>query len=81
LTEVKPLVFKKTGKQRCGKGFSREELKKAGLEVKKALKLKIPIDLRRRTLHEENVQTLKGFLENAKKEQKPMSKKKGKSKS
>jgi ribosomal protein L13E len=39
----KPKVFKKGGKQRCGKGFSREELKKAGLSLKEALKFGIPV--------------------------------------
>ncbi|MEM4701123.1 MAG: ribosomal protein L13e [Candidatus Bathyarchaeia archaeon] len=60
---LKPLVFKKGGKQRLGKGFSLNELKKAGLNPKKALKLGIPIDVRRRTMHEENVEKLKRLLE------------------
>lgn len=63
---IKSKVFKKYRKQRCGKGFSREELKKVKLSVKQALKLKIPVDSRRRTLHEENVKTLKSFLKNMK---------------
>ena len=73
----KPKVFKKGEKQRCGRGFSREELKKAGLSLKEALKLGIPVDSRRRTAHEENVGVVKTFLENKKVE----SKSKGKSKS
>ncbi|MEM2281820.1 MAG: ribosomal protein L13e [Candidatus Bathyarchaeia archaeon] len=60
---LKPLVFKKGGKQRLGKGFSLDELKKVGLNLKQALKLGIPIDTRRRTVHEENVEKLKKFLE------------------
>ncbi len=59
---VKPIVFKKGGKQRLGKGFSLGELKKAGLNVKQALKLGIFVDYRRRTLHEDNVKALEGFL-------------------
>jgi large subunit ribosomal protein L13e len=74
---VKPKVFKKGGKQRCGKGFSGEELKKAGLSFKDALKLGIPVDSKRRTAHEENVDAIKSFLEGAK----PKIKRKGKSKS
>jgi len=65
---AKPKVFKKGGKQRCGKGFSREELKKAGLSFKEALRLSIPIDSKRRTTHEENVEAIKNFLENKKAE-------------
>lgn len=59
---VKPIVFKKGGKQRLGKGFSLGELKKAGLNVKQALKLGIFVDGRRRRLHEENVKALEEFM-------------------
>jgi len=76
---IKPIVFKKGGKQRYGKGFSREELKKAGLNFKEALKLGVPVDSRRRTVHEENVNAIKGFLESRKAA--PKSKKRRKSKS
>jgi large subunit ribosomal protein L13e len=81
MSEAKPLIFKKDRRQRQGRGFSREEMKKAGMDSKRALKLKIPIDLRRRSLHEENVQSLKVLLENVKTEVKHAEKKKGKSKS
>ena len=63
---VKPRVFKKGGKARCGKGFSGEELKKAGLSFKDALRLGIPIDSKRRTAHEENVEAIETFLESTK---------------
>ncbi|MGB9756396.1 MAG: ribosomal protein L13e [Candidatus Bathyarchaeales archaeon] len=59
---LKPKVFKKGGKQRYGKGFSREELKKAGISLKKALKLGIPVDFRRKTTHDENIEAVKAFL-------------------
>jgi large subunit ribosomal protein L13e len=76
---IKPIVLKKGGKQRHGKGFSREELKKAGLSLKEALKLGIPADLRRATVHEENINVIKGFLESKRAASK--SKKRRKSKS
>lgn len=63
---TKPKVFKKGRKQRSGKGFSREELKKAGLSRTEALKLDIPVDSRRRTAHEENVDAVKTLLESKK---------------
>jgi len=44
---------------RRGKGFSILEIKKAGLTLLQAKKLSIPIDARRRTAWEENVQTLR----------------------
>jgi large subunit ribosomal protein L13e len=60
---IRPKVFKKGGKQRYGKGFSKQELKKAGLSFTEALKLGIPIDSRRKTAHEENINIIKSFLE------------------
>lgn len=77
MSGIAPKVFKKEGKQRRGKGFSRKELRESGLDSKKALRLGIPVDSRRRTLHEENVKTLKGLLGIKKVAPKP----KGKSKS
>ncbi|MEM2105120.1 MAG: ribosomal protein L13e [Candidatus Bathyarchaeia archaeon] len=77
MMNLKPKVFKKGGKQRLGKGFSLEELKKAGLSLKEALKLGIPVDCRRRTAHQENVEAIKGFLESVK--EKPRRKAKSKS--
>ncbi|MEM1563197.1 MAG: ribosomal protein L13e [Candidatus Bathyarchaeia archaeon] len=62
MVEAKPLVFKKGGKQRLGKGFSLGELKEVRLSLKQALKLGIPVDSRRRTVHETNVKALKEFL-------------------
>jgi ribosomal protein L13E len=67
---ARPKVFKKGRKQRYGRGFSREELKKAGLSFKEALKLSIPIDSKRRTTHEENVEIIKTLLKNMKTETK-----------
>lgn len=56
------IVLKELGQNRRGRGFSREELKKAGISKKQALKLQFPVDLRRRTVHEENVKLLKKQL-------------------
>ncbi len=66
MTSVKPLVFRKGGKQRYGRGFSRGEVREAGLSLKEALKLKIPIDLRRKTAYKENAAAIKKFLEGKK---------------
>lgn len=79
MTAIKPIVFKKGGKQRYGRGFSREELKKTGLSFKEALKLRIPVDFRRRTIHEENINAINGLLKSKKTTSK--SKKRRKSKS
>jgi large subunit ribosomal protein L13e len=63
---AKPKVFKKGGKQRLGKGFSREELKRAGLSLREALKFGVPVDSRRRTAYDGNVEVVKTFLESRK---------------
>lgn len=76
MIKVEPIVFKKNRKPRKGKGFSREELRKAGLSFREALKLSIPIDFRRRTIHKENIKAVKSFLKAKKR-----SKSKAKSKS
>lgn len=60
--KVRAIVYRGR-KKRFGKGFSREELKAVGLSVRKALALKIPVDLRRRTKHDENIKSLKEYLE------------------
>ncbi|MDW8033429.1 MAG: ribosomal protein L13e [Nitrososphaerota archaeon] len=47
---------------RQARGFSLGELKEAGLNVDKARKLNIPIDPRRKSKHEKNINRLKEFL-------------------
>jgi len=56
------VVRKKNGRTRRGKGFSRGELREAELDCKQALKLSIPIDRRRKTKHQENIEILKQHL-------------------
>jgi large subunit ribosomal protein L13e len=76
MTEARAKVLKKDGKQRSGRGFSKGELKGAGLSLKDALRRSIPIDSKRGTVHEENVKALKTFLEAHKPEPKPKKKSK-----
>jgi large subunit ribosomal protein L13e len=51
---------------REGKGFSVEELKAVDLTPGEATRMGIPHDPRRRTSHEDNVETLKEYLKDAK---------------
>ncbi|MBS7640197.1 MAG: ribosomal protein L13e [Candidatus Bathyarchaeia archaeon] len=60
-SKIKPIVYSK-GKRRVGKGFSRGELKAVSLTIEEALKLNIPVDERRKTAHEENIETLRKHL-------------------
>ena len=53
-------------KAREGKGFSAEELRAVELTPGQAAKLGIPVDPRRRTSHEDNVEALKEYLKDAK---------------
>jgi large subunit ribosomal protein L13e len=78
----RPKIFRKSGKQRQGKGFSSDELKKVGLSLGEAVRLHIPVDPRRKTVHEENVEAVKAFLDQKREAAKPKPKKpKRKSKS
>ena len=60
---IKPIIIKQNGKQRTGKGFSPDEIKEAGLDAGSARKLRISIDRKRKTSHEENIKTLKAHSE------------------
>jgi large subunit ribosomal protein L13e len=77
---MRPVILKPNGKQRSGRGFSPEELKKAGLNHVEAARLGIPVDFRRKTAHDENVEAVKAHAEKKKAEIKPKPKKKPKSK-
>ena len=68
---IKPEILKPDGKQRSGKGFSTEELAKAGLNPAEAKRLKIPVDKRRKTAHDQNIEALKVYAEKKKSEAKP----------
>lgn len=71
---IKPQILKPNGKQRKGRGFSPEELKKAGLNLQEARRIELPIDFRRRTAHDENVKAVKTYAAHEKAKQKPVAK-------
>ena len=62
---IKPAITAQSGKARQGKGFSPDELKEAGLNAGDARNLKIPVDRKRRSSHEENIEALKSYYEKA----------------
>jgi len=64
-------ITKRNGKKASSRGFSLSELKKACLTKQDAMKIGIPLDLKRKSAHDENVDTLKMHAEKAKAEAKP----------
>uniref|UniRef100_A0A7C2ZP32 Large ribosomal subunit protein eL13 n=1 Tax=Ignisphaera aggregans TaxID=334771 RepID=A0A7C2ZP32_9CREN len=61
-----PKIIKERGTTvslRVGRGFSVEELKQVGLSVQLAKQLNIPIDFRRHSVHQQNLENLKKFIE------------------
>ncbi|RJS89156.1 hypothetical protein DRO56_04810 [Candidatus Bathyarchaeota archaeon] len=63
---ITPIVYGKGG-PREGKGFSRGELEEAGISMGEALRLGIPVDKRRSTKYEENVERIRAYVEEARK--------------
>jgi large subunit ribosomal protein L13e len=64
---VKPIV-KRNNKVREGRGFSLKEIREVGLNPGEARHLGIPVDIRRSSHHEENVEILRDWLEEAREE-------------
>jgi large subunit ribosomal protein L13e len=60
---IKPIITAQTGKRRLGKGFSPDEVREAGLDAGSARKLGIPIDWKRKSSHEENIESLKAHAD------------------
>lgn len=52
-------IHKGKPRVREGRGFSLAELRSVGVSLDKARKLKIPIDLRRKTAYESNVEVVR----------------------
>jgi hypothetical protein len=59
------MIIKTNGNQRPGKGFSPDEIKEAGLNAAEARRLRIPIDRKRKSCHDENIANIKSHLANA----------------
>lgn len=60
-------VFKDSNKQRSGKGFSISEMRKAGSSLAEAVRFGIPVDHRRKTTHDENIEAAKKAIEEKRK--------------
>ncbi len=62
---IKPSILKPNGKQKPGRGFSPNELAKAGVNRLQARQMGLPVDYRRRTAHEDNIASLKSHAKTA----------------
>ncbi len=71
---IKPRILKPDERKRLGRGFSREEIKKAAVNLSVARSIELPIDMRRRTAHDENVEAIKVYAANEKAKRKPVEK-------
>jgi ribosomal protein L13E len=71
MQKIKATVTKRSGRKSTSRGFSLTELQKAGLTRQDAKKMSIPIDVKRKSAHDENVETLKVHAEKAKPKAKP----------
>jgi ribosomal protein L13E len=56
---IKATTLKLNGKQKALKGFSINELKAAGMSKQQAFQAGIPVDPRRKSEHESNVNAIK----------------------
>jgi ribosomal protein L13E len=63
---MKAVITKQNGKKSIGRGFSLNELKEAGLTKQDGKKIGVPLDVKRKSLHEENVTCIKTHSERAK---------------
>jgi len=77
---IKANVTNRAGRKVVSRGFSLTELKNAGLNKQDAKKIGIPLDLKRKSMHNENVETLKAHAQKAKAEAKPKEQKKAETK-
>jgi len=77
--QPQPTVHRK-GKRRRGKGFSRAELRGAGVDFGQALESGIPVDRRRKTEYESNIKILERHLQSLGSRKKKKSKSRGKKK-
>ena len=68
---IKAVIIRQNGKKAGSRGFSLTELKNAGLTKQDAKKIGIPLDVKRKSAHDENVECLKVHAEKQKAEAKP----------
>jgi len=66
MRQIKVVITKHNKKQSIGKGFSTTELEKAGVNKQQAKQMGLPVDVKRKSAHDENIACIKEFAEKAK---------------
>ena len=63
---IKAVIIKHNKKQSTGRGFSPTELAKAGVNKQQAKQIGLPVDVKRKSAHDQNVAAIKEHAEKAK---------------
>jgi ribosomal protein L13E len=66
MQHTQPTIFKQNGKKSVGKGFSINELKQAEVSKQRARQIGLPVDVKRKTAHTQNVDAIKAHQQKAK---------------
>jgi len=66
MRQIKVVITKHNKKQNIGKGFSTTELEKAGVNKQQARQIGLPVDVKRKSAHDENIACIKECAEKAK---------------
>jgi len=74
MRQIKVVITKHNKKQSLGKGFSPTELEKAGVNKQQAKQIGLPVDVKRKSAHDQNVATIKEHAEKAKAQAQPAAK-------
>jgi ribosomal protein L13E len=66
MRQIKVVITKHNKKQSVGRGFSPTELEKAGVNKQQAKQIGLPVDVKRKSAHDQNIATIKELAEKAK---------------
>ena len=66
MRQIKVVITKHNKKQNIGRGFSTTELAKAGVNKQQAKQIGLPVDVKRKSAHDQNIATIKEYAEKAK---------------
>jgi len=66
MRQIKVVIIKHNKKQNIGRGFSPTELEKAGVNKQQAKQIGLPVDVKRKSAHDQNIATIKEHAKKAK---------------